>query len=97
MATPFEIPKGTKEFLAVIIDSPDDLTSGVVEIGVSADVDSQPAVWLAATWPTLGTNVARTSAVWDTTSVALGHYQIWARVTDSPEILPRKYGTVRVV
>lgn len=97
MAIPFEIPKGSQLFLAVTIDSPDDLTSATVALGVSTDVDVQPSVWMPGVWPTPGQNLARTSSVWDTTSVTPGYYQIWARVTDSPEILPRTYGVVRVV
>jgi hypothetical protein len=97
MAVPDEIPHGSKEFITVVLDSPDDLTTSTVDIGLSTDETDQPSSWLAATWPDTGVNVARTSQVWDTTSVTPGFYAVWARVNDSPEILPRRYGVVRVV
>jgi len=98
MAVPDEIPHGSKEFLTVVLDSTDDLTTSSVEIGVTVDPVGQPSSYMAAAWvPLPAKNTARTASIWDTTNVALGFYAIWAKVTDSPEIIPRRYGTVRVV
>lgn len=98
MAVPDEIPHGSKEFLVVVLDSDDDLTLASVEIGVTTDPVEQPATWITSAWePAPAANTARTTSVWDTTNVTPGYYAIWAKVTDSPEILPRRYGMVRVV
>jgi hypothetical protein len=97
VAIPDEIPQGSKEFLDVVLDSSDDLTVSTVKIGVTVDSVNQPATWMTAAWPTPGVNTARTSAVWDTTSLAKDFYAVWAWVQDSPESIPRRYGVVRVV
>lgn len=97
MAIPDEIPQGSKEYLSVVFDSPDDLTSGTVVLGLSSDPSIQPASWLPAGWPTSGVNEAQSSDVFDFGTVDRGFYQVWARITDTPEIIPRPYGTVRVV
>lgn len=102
MAVPDEIPQGSIEFLAVILESPDDLTLGTVELGLSSDAVDQPTAWLPGTWPTPGPSAtgeyeARTVSTVNTGALAKGHYKVWAKLTDSPEILPRPYGIVRVV
>lgn len=97
MAIPDEIPQGSKEFVSVILTSDDDLTTATVEIGLTADEIEQPDEWLDAVWPTAGENIARTAQPWDTASETPGFYAVWAKVTDSPEVLPRRYGVVRVV
>lgn len=96
MSWPEEVSQGAQEFIVVQFDTEDDLTSATVEIGLSADPVAQPTAWLPAGWPTLHVNTARTSAVWNTTAVDPGYYKIWARVTDTPEIIPRAYGVLRV-
>jgi len=97
MPWPEEITAGTKQFVSVLLDSVDNLTTSTVEIGFSADAASPPTIWVAATWPLPGINLVRTTVVWDTTSVTPGHYKVWVRITDNPEILPKSYGVVRVV
>lgn len=97
MSIPDEIPQSSKEFLTVEFDSPDDLTLGTVKIGLSSTPLIPPVTWFSATWPTPGENVARTSAPVDFSTVAQGHYRVWAELVDSPEDVPRPYGTVRVI
>lgn len=98
MAVPEEIPQGSEEFLEVALDSPDDLTSSVVQIGVTQEHLEQPIGWMAASWlPTPAVNTARTNSVWDTSNVAKGFWAVWAWVQDSPESVPRRYDVVRVV
>jgi hypothetical protein len=97
MAIPDEIPQGSQEFLVIDFTSADDLTTATVKIGVTTDPVDQPATWMNAVWPTPAVNQARTTTVWDTTSVTPGYYAVWSWVQDSPESLPRRYGVVRVV
>lgn len=97
MAVPDEIPQGSKEFVSVVLLSDDDLTTATVDIGLIQDSTDMPENWLPGIWPTAAVNVARTASVWDTSLAEVGYWAVWARVTDSPEILPRRYGTVRVV
>jgi hypothetical protein len=97
MGIPDEIPQGSKEFLSVVFDSPDDLTLGTVALGLSSEPNVQPATWLPGEWPTSGVNEAQTTAVFDTATLEKGFYQVWAKITDSPEVIPRPYGTVRIV
>lgn len=97
MAIPDEIPQGTKEFVTVLLDSPDDLTISPVKFGFTTDPIAQPSVWVDGTWPTAGKNEARTASVWDTTGLELTYWAIWTWLQDSPESLPRRYGVVRVV
>lgn len=97
MAIPDEIPQGSKEYMSVVLESDSDLTLATVELGLSDETNVQPASWLPGTWPDPGTNIARTVAPVDTANLALGFYKVWVRITDSPEILPRSYGTVRIV
>lgn len=97
MAIPDEIPQGSKEYLSVVFDSPDDLTLGTVALGLSSEPSTPPANWVSANWPTSGVNEAESDEAFDFSTVDVGFYQVWARITDSPEIIPRPYGTVRVV
>lgn len=97
MSIPDEIPQGSVEFLTIEFDSPDDLTLGTVQIGLSSVVGDPPTAWLAATWPVTGENTARTATPVDFSVIAVGTYRVWGKLTDSPEIMTRPYGTVRVV
>jgi hypothetical protein len=97
VSMPDEIPQGSVEFLTIEFDSPDDLTLGSVQLGLSTVIGDPPNAWLTGTWPTPGENVARTSVPVDFATISLGTYRVWAKLTDSPEIPERPYGTVRVV
>ena len=97
MAIPDEIPQGSKEFMTVELDSPDDLTSATVKFGFTTDEIDQPLAWVNGVWPTPAVNDARTQDVWDTTGLEKTHWAVWAWVQDSPESLPRRYGVVRIV
>jgi hypothetical protein len=92
-----EWPHGTKEFVTVDVESIDDLTSSTVELGWTTDIDDPPMTWVMAGWPSAGINAARTSAPWDTALVDAGHWFVWIRITDSPEIILRKAGSVKLV
>lgn len=95
--TVLEIPKGSVEFIVVTFNSLDDLTLGTVQVGLSPTPLVQPSSWLPAIWPTAGLNVAQSTSPVDTSTMALDHYQVWAKLTDSPEIIPRVYGNWRIV
>lgn len=97
MAIPDEIPRGSIEFFTVEFDSPDDLTLGTVQIGLSPVPLVQPGSYQNAVWVAGAGNVARTSVPIDTSTLLTGYYRVWAKLTDSPEIVPRPYGTVRIV
>ena len=92
-----EIPKGSVEFIVVTFNSADDLTLGTVQVGLSPNPLVQPLTWLSALWPVNGVNVAQSTVPVDTSALALDHYQVWAKLTDSPEIIPRVYGNWRIV
>jgi hypothetical protein len=97
-----ELPRGTKEYVKVRVTADIDLSSGTVEIGIGPPLDSptwQSAVWVGAplSTPDGYEHTIRTSLVWDTTSVQTGYWEIWGRVTDTPEIIVRRAGMLRVV
>lgn len=97
MAIPDEVPRGSLEYVSVVLLSDDDLTTGGVQIGLSTVDGDLPTTWLPAGWPTPGVNEARTTDPVDTGTLAPGFYVVWARVVDSPEVLPRPYGMIRIV
>jgi hypothetical protein len=97
VAIPDEIPQGSKEFITVDLDSPDDLTTATVKFGFTTDPVAQPVTWVDGNWPDDGINTARTTSVWDTTGLDKAHWAVWTWVQDTPESLPRRYGVVRVV
>lgn len=92
-----EWPHGTKEYVTVDVESEEDLTSAAVELGWTDSVDAQPDSWVAGGWPAAGVNAARTSSPWDTGLVDAGHWFVWIRITDSPEVVVRKAGSVKLV
>lgn len=87
----------------------DDPTGATVEIGFSADRDTEPATWHTAAWETsetLRTEVGATTVHTPykatllvgsgATDLAAGEYAVWVRITDAPEVPVRYAGQLEV-
>lgn len=67
-----------------------DISGKTIEVGLSANAYTRPSVWQAPnrrTNPTLST--ARVSLLIDSNVALTGPAILWARLADSPEVLPR--------
>lgn len=113
--THLRIPGDSVEYIRVPIatlDSAgvlDDPTAAAIEIGFSADKDTEPTSWHTAAWETSenirttvgGTIVdspykARLLVGTGATELAVGTHHTWIRITDAPETPVRYAGIVEV-
>ena len=87
----------------------EDPTAATVEVGFSADRETEPAAWLAASWETSEKiRVAVGGTVVDSpykatllvgtgpSELAVGLHAAWVRVTDAPQIPIRFVGFIEV-
>ena len=97
-----ELPQGTQEYVKIRVTADVDLSAGTVEIGLGPPLDApawQPAVWVGSpeSTPDGYEHTMRTASVWDTSGVDTGFWEVWGRVTSTPEIIMRRAGMLRVV
>ena len=88
-----EIAAESTMFLPFTVDSPDDLSTGTVEVGYAIPDGTRPAVWHAAVWD----GTAAFKCLYTSGTLTPGTYETWARITDSPEIILTPAGLIRVI
>lgn len=89
------IPRPSLEFVHVQMTADVDLESGSAFMGFALPGAPAPAAWNSAGWVVGAVN--KIAYLLDSTSLAVGHWNVWVRVTDSPEDIIRLAGTVRVI
>jgi hypothetical protein len=88
-----EIAAESTMFLPFTVDSPDDLSTGTVEVGYAVADGSRPTSWHAGVWD----GTADFKVLYSSGTLTPGVYETWARIIDSPETIITPAGLIRVI
>lgn len=92
-----EYASGAVEYVKAQWDSPDDLTVGAVVMAfLEPGVSPEEAVWESAEWVDEVGVDNRSRILLDTMLYELGFYVVWGKLVDSPEIVIRPFGMIRI-
>lgn len=98
--TDVRIPQGSKEYVSATVTADVTLNAQTVEVAIRDGSQGAAFVWLPAQWvgPSGTTRQCRTTSPVDFTAVAYPTtpYEVYVRVTDSPEIPIVHAGTLLV-